>query len=243
LIAADLAKLPTIVIAQLKERCADLPAYRGVTALRFCLGMADHKAVDSLFLELSKGDRSEAGMTRLRAVYRLAEDQLATETGKETETRIRAALKDLIVQKTILIAARHQELPFGGNLHELLVTHLCSAVSAAAPRHFVNEYLNHGRTPFDVLALLEKVVFSFVGLNSNSIGQVNAALVHAIRAALGDLTEQELGELARLDFSPAGKEVAVAFDNQIQARIGALKDELANKYLLPQPVNLKLPKN
>jgi hypothetical protein len=155
LIAADLAKLPTIAIAQLKERCADLPPYRGVTALRFCLGMADPKAVDSLFLELGRGDRSEAGMTRLRAVYRLAEDQLATETGKETETRIRAALKDLTVQEKILIATRHQELAFGGNLHELLVTHLCSAVSAVAPRYFVNEYLNHGRTPFDVLALLE----------------------------------------------------------------------------------------
>jgi hypothetical protein len=57
------------------------------------------------------------------------------------------------------------------------------------------------------------------------------------------LTEQELGELSRVDFSAAGKEVAVAFDRQLRARIEALRGRLPDDHLLAQTLNLGPPKD
>jgi hypothetical protein len=238
LIAENLEKLSPDERSRLEEGCADLPAYAGVTALRAALGMSDPKAIENLFVELAAGDPSEAGTKRLRTAYRLAQDQLRFGTSKEIESRIAAALKNLTPQQTIAIAKLHEKLRVGGNLDVLLTTHISAAVSAVVPKYFVEEYLVHGRTPFEALELLEKVVFSVVGLHGNSMERVYADLGHAIRPALLELTAEQLSKLSRLNISQAGTHVAFSFSEKVWERIGELQKELENKYLLPQPLNI-----
>jgi hypothetical protein len=58
----------------------------------------------------------------------------------------------------------------------------------------------------------------------------------AIAPALGDLTDQELNELMGLDWSKASKDIEDAFSEQVRKLREEREKELANKYLLPQPV-------
>jgi len=101
LIAADLEKLSFEEITRLQERCADLPAYPGMTALRRHLGMVGPKAVDNLLVELARQDNGKAGQERLIARYRLAEDQIRVQDSDEIASRITAFLATFTSQDTI----------------------------------------------------------------------------------------------------------------------------------------------
>jgi hypothetical protein len=231
LIAENLEKLSADERSRVKERCADLHPYPAATAMRAALGMSDPKAIDNLFVKLKAGDLSGS-----RAAFRLAQDQLRLGTRQEIKSQIETALKDLTVQQTIVIAKTYERIRIGQGLDELLMGPISSTVSAVVPAYFLDEYLIHGRAPFDALEVLEDVVVSNIQLNSNSPGRLNAALGDAIAPALGDLTDQELNELMGLDWSKASKDIEDAFSEQVRKLREEREKELANKYLLPQPV-------
>ncbi len=235
MVALIAANLSLVNIATLKERCRDLPAYGGVTALRECLGMIDPKAVENLFGELAKGDLTENGTLRLRALFRLADDQLRLGEGADIKSRIEVALKDLKPQQTIAIVASLKKLPQSENgLYPYLVGGISAAISKVAPQYFIEECLAYRPPPIEALGAMESITTSAISLAEGGPIQLTDALENAINQALRGLRLEDLVRLSeRLSESDMTK-VDMPIVNRF-SRLAA--KEVENRFLLPKPLN------
>jgi hypothetical protein len=199
--------------------------------------MMDPKAVENLFRELAKGDLTEDGTRRLRALFCLADDQLRLGESADIKSRIKAALKDLPWQQTIAIAASLKKLPQSEiGLYPYLVDEISTATLGVAPQYFIDECLAYRRPPIEALEAMESVAASAISLAGGGPILLTDALEEAINRALrGVVPSEDLtrlrDRLSEIDMTKVDMPIVNKF-SRLAAR------EVENRYLLPQSLNI-----
>lgn len=224
--------------AVLHKSCIDLPACAGVTALRGCLEMSDDKAIENLFLQLGQG---------LSAThhFRLADDQLGICGNDEITVRIKAALRQLSTEQTIVVAEAFAKLPPSDQgLYPLMASEISMATKATVPQHFAAQCLAWRTPPVAALATMEKIETCVISMTGGNPLYMKEFLQKAIRSALDNHSSRELETLSgRLKESDISDDRHVRwFREVVDDRMEELKRELASKYLLSAPVVIA-PKN